>query len=87
MATNSFRSRVTRLESATDDDAFLSVIIRNFTNNLPTQARIGGNDGVALSQRAGESLDEFEARAIVAAREAGDRFVAINVYEPLTNVA
>jgi hypothetical protein len=87
MATNNLRSRVARLEGAASDDDFLAVIIRNFTINRPPHARIGGHGGAEISQRAFESLDEFERRAINAAKAAGDRFVAIEIHKPLENVA
>jgi hypothetical protein len=44
-------------------------------------ARIGGNDGSEISQMADESFEKFEDRAIAAAKNAGDRWVAIEAYE------
>jgi hypothetical protein len=87
MAANNLRSRVTRLERTASEDDFLVVLIRDFTVDRPPFARIGGNDGEQISQQASESLEEFEALAIAAAKNAGDRWVAIEVYEPWENAA
>jgi hypothetical protein len=90
MAANSFRSlgaRVARLESATSGDDFLVVIIQNFSQDRVPYARIGGHGCAEISQSARESFDEFEARAIAAAKAAGDRFVAITLYRPLEHAA
>jgi hypothetical protein len=63
------------------------VIIRHFSDDRQPYARIGGYDGAEISQHARESFDDFETRAIVAARAAGDRCVAIDAYDPLENAA
>jgi len=87
MATNNLKGRVARLARASSDDDFLVVILRSFSHTACLYARIGGKGGMEISQHAKESFDEFEARAIAAAKAAGDRCVAIEAYEPLEDVA
>jgi hypothetical protein len=87
MPTNNLRSRIARLERSTNEDDFLVVIIRNFSNDRRPYARTGGYGGAEISQRAREPFNDFEARAIAEAKAAGDRWMAITVHQPLENAA
>jgi hypothetical protein len=87
MAASNLRSRISRLERATSDDDFLVVIIRNFSKDCRPYARIGGYEGAEIIQHHCEPFDDFEARAIAAAKGAGDRWVAITAYQQMENVA
>jgi hypothetical protein len=81
LMTRTLETRIARLEAtcaATDND-FLVVHISNFFGNALPNARIGGNSGTVLKQAPDELFETFEARAIAAAKAAGDRFVAITV--------
>jgi hypothetical protein len=64
------------------------VTIHNFSQDRAPYALVGGYGGRGeISQRAQEPFDEFEVRAIAAAKAAGDQFVAITVYQPLESSA
>jgi hypothetical protein len=75
-------NRIARLEAmrAGSDDEFIVVHIAAFCSDDLSSARVGRNSGTVIKQAANESFETFEARAIVAAKAAGDRWgVAITV--------
>jgi hypothetical protein len=74
-------NRIARLESlrAGPDNNFLVVLISKFFSGGTPSARVGGNAGAILKQAPSETFEIFEARAIAAAKAAGDSFVAISV--------
>jgi hypothetical protein len=78
-------NRIARLEAtrAGPDNEFLVIHIRDFCSPIPPRARIGGPSGAVLNQRADETFEIFEARAVAAAKAAGYCFVAIDVPESM----
>ena len=76
------RSRIARTIRIGSDHDFLVVLITKLSSSAPSSARIGGSDGTVLAQAPDELFETFQARAIVAAKAAGDRWgVAITVPE------
>lgn len=77
-------NRIARLETlrAGAAEDFIVVHLRNFCSDEVPSARFGGYPGTTIKQVANEPFETFQARAIVAARAAGDHWgVAITVPE------
>jgi hypothetical protein len=74
------RSCIARTIRTGSDHDFLVVHLRDFCSDDLPHARIGNNSGTVIEQAPDESFEIFQARAIAAAKAAGDSWgVAITV--------